>query len=149
MDRRLISSFVAAALFAALPWAFPAAGNETVAGVASVIDGDTLEIHGQRIRLHGVDAPESRQTCLDAIGKEWRCGQEAALKLADHIGRAPIICERRDIDRYGRIVGRCSVTGSDINAWLVSEGWAVAYRQYSTDYVGQEDAAKAFGPEPL
>ncbi len=59
-----------------------------VAGVASVIDGDTLEIHGQRIRFHGVDAPESRQLCrLD--GKPWQCGKDAASALADKIARRP------------------------------------------------------------
>ena len=52
-----------------------------MAGVASVIDGDTIEVHGQRIRLHGIDAPESRQLCrLD--GKPWQCGKDAANALA-------------------------------------------------------------------
>ncbi len=65
---------------------------------ASVIDGDTIEIHGQRIRFHGIDAPESRQTCV-AGGEEWRCGQEAALALAELIGRSPVTCRERNVDR--------------------------------------------------
>jgi endonuclease YncB( thermonuclease family) len=114
-------------------------------GRASVIDGDTLEIHGQRIRLHGIDAPESAQVCRRADQTKWRCGQQAALALQNHIGSQPVTCAKRDTDRYGRVVARCSVGGADINAWLVSEGWAVAYRRFSDDYVGQEDAARIAG----
>lgn len=113
----------------------------TFAGTASVIDGDTIDIHGQRIRLHGIDAPESAQTCTSA-GTSWRCGAEAANKLSEKIGRQTVICDKRDTDRYGRAVAVCSVAGQDINEWLVSEGLAVAYRQYSSDYVGKEDEAK-------
>ncbi len=76
-----------------------------VAGVASVIDGDTIEVHGQRIRLHGIDAPESRQLCR-LNGKPWQCGKDAANALAEKIGRRPIVCEERDRDRYGRIVAK-------------------------------------------
>src|SRR5690554_1952283 len=80
----------------------PAAHAE-VAGRASVIDGDTIEIHGQRIRLHGIDAPESAQLCL-AEDERWRCGQQSALALDDEIAGRPVACAERDRDRYGRIV---------------------------------------------
>ena len=99
-----------------------AVARMTIAGVASVIDGDTIEIHGQRIRLHGIDAPEGGQTCLDAAGRTWRCGQRAALALQDLIGRRTVTCDERDVDRYGRIVGRCLVGDLDINEWLVVSG---------------------------
>ena len=53
--------------------------------------GDTIEIHGQRIRLHGIDAPESGQLChID--GKRWRCGKDAANVLLDPIDRGPVTC---------------------------------------------------------
>ena len=107
------------------------AGGE-IAGVASVIDGDTIEIHGQRIRLHGIDAPEGGQTCLDAAGRNWRCGQRAALALQDLIGRRTVTCDERDVDRYERIVGRCLVGEVDINEWLVAQGLALAYRSTRT-----------------
>ena len=88
------------------------AAQSPIVGVASVIDGDTLEIHGQRIRLHGIDAPESRQFC-EKNGKKYRCGQQAALALADKVGRATIRCEQRDIDRYKRIVAVCRLGSED------------------------------------
>jgi endonuclease YncB( thermonuclease family) len=119
------------------------AKDRTVAGTASVIDGDTIEIHGQRIRLYGIDAPESRQTCSDASGHPYRCGQKAAIALSDRIGRAPVDCRQRDIDRYGRIVAICYKDGEDLNAWMVRQGWAVAYTRCSDAYVRAQAAAEA------
>jgi endonuclease YncB( thermonuclease family) len=115
---------------------------EPVVGRASVIDGDTLEIRGTRIRFHGVDAPESAQTCQSSDDKAYRCGQQAALALSGKIGTATVSCEQKDVDRYKRIVAVCSAGGEDLNAWLVQQGHALAYRQYSTDYVGQENDAR-------
>jgi len=112
-----------------------------IVGRASVIDGDTIEIRGQRIRLFGIDAPESSQLCtLDE--KPYRCGQQSALALADKIGERTVRCEERDIDRYKRIVAVCYVGSEDIGNWLVKQGWALAFRKYSIDYVSAEDEAR-------
>jgi endonuclease YncB( thermonuclease family) len=121
--------------------AMPALAKPIV-GRASVIDGDTIEISGTRIRLHGVDAPESAQLCQNVDAKGYRCGQKAALALSDKIGTMNVSCEQRDVDRYQRIVAVCSLNGDDLNAWLVQEGYALAYRQYGSDYISEEDAAR-------
>lgn len=131
-------------LLAAFLLASPVAANDLV-GVASVIDADTLEIHGVRIRLHGIDAPESRQLCTNPFGQQWRCGQQAALALSDRIGRRTVNCAVRDVDRYDRAIAVCAQDNQDLNRWLVSEGWAVAYRRYSRDYIGAEDQARRAG----
>lgn len=121
------------------------AAPREIAGVASVIDGDTLEIHGTRIRLFGIDSPEGRQQCQRRDGTSWRCGQQAALALQDHIGRRPIVCVERDIDRFRRVVAQCRLGNEDINGWLVAQGWAAAYVSFSHDYISQEAVARAAG----
>ena len=118
---------------------------QTTTSVASVTDGDSLEIRGTRIRLHGIDAPESRQLCTRPSGQSWRCGQQAALALSDRIGRRSVSCVARDIDPYERSIAVCSQDGVDLNAWMVREGWAVAYRRYSRDYVRDEADARRAG----
>ena len=118
--------------------------GKRLVGVASVIDADTLEIHGVRIRLHGIDAPESHAR-TNPSGQQWRCGQQAALALSDRIGRRTVNCAVRDVDRYDRAIAVCEQDNQDLNRWLVSEGWAVAYRRYSRDYIGAEDQARRAG----
>ena len=123
---------------------FPHIGEAAdLVGVASVIDGDTLEIHGQRIRLLGIDAPESPQYCYLPDGKKWRCGQTAALKLDEFIGNKTITCNKKGKDRYRRIVAVCSADGVDLGAWLVENGWALAYERYSKAYVEHQARARA------
>ena len=117
-------------------------GVETIVGRASVVDGDTLAIRGRRIRLHGIDAPESGQICQDEMARPYRCGQRAALMLDRKIGRQNVYCSSRGSDRYGRTIAVCKVRGEDLNGWLVSSGWAVAYTRYSSTYVPQQSSAR-------
>lgn len=77
---------------------------ETTTGQASVIDGDTLEIHGQRVRLSGIDAPESSQLCRGDDSLQYRCGAKAANELDEHIAGRPVSCEGVGRDQYGRTV---------------------------------------------
>ena len=112
------------------------------AGAVRVVDGDTLRIGSRRIRLYGIDAPEHAQSCADAAGRRYRCGDEAAAALARLIGAERPDCAERDRDRYGRSVAVCTVGGRDLNRAMVAAGWAVAYTQYSRDYAGDEAAAR-------
>jgi len=126
---------------------FPLYAHAGVTGKPRVVDGDTLEIGDRRIRLHGIDAPEAKQTCL-ANGKRWRCGTNATSALAQMIGTHLVVCQQRDMDRYKRIVTVCRLAGpegSDVNRWMVSNGWALAYRRYSRDYVADENTARQSG----
>ena len=114
-----------------------------VTGKPRVIDGDTVEIAGERIRLNGIDTPETKQTCLDETGKRWRCGEEATFALLDLVGNHWITCKGQERDRYKRLIAVCYAGPYDLNAKMVRQGWALAYRRYSTDYVAEEDKAKA------
>lgn len=114
---------------------------EELTGRASVIDGDTIEIRGERLRLEGIDAFESKQTC-DLKGKAWSCGQRAALTLADKLGTRSVRCAWEKRDRYRRALATCYLGPENVNAWLVREGWAMAFRRYSEAYVKDEDTAR-------
>lgn len=113
-----------------------------ITGLATVIDGDTIDINGHRIRLHGIDAPESRQLCQSTDGTNWRCGQKSTSMLREKLAGKSVSCRATDIDRYGRTIAQCAQGTEDINRWMVASGWAVAYRRYSMDYVALEEAAK-------
>jgi endonuclease YncB( thermonuclease family) len=101
-----------------LLFASSAAHADTIAGRASIIDADTIEIHGERIRILDIDAPESDQPCMvlegDVALDTWNCGQKAALALSDWIGNRTVSCETTKLDRYKRHLARCSVGGEDL-----------------------------------
>jgi endonuclease YncB( thermonuclease family) len=112
-------------------------------GQASVIDGDTLEIHGSRVRIFGIDAPESDQLCRDEENELYRCGQKASNALFDFIGRRPVECIEVDRDRYKRAVSVCTVGATDIADWLVRNGLALDWPLYSKGgYAAAESEAK-------
>lgn len=113
-----------------------------LSGIARVIDGDTIEVRGTHVRLNGIDAPESKQTC-EANGQSYACGEQATDALIVLLGARPVECTERSRDRYQRIVATCHVDSTDIGGWMVEHGWAVAYRKYSSEYVNAEDHARA------
>ncbi len=104
------------------------------------VDADTVDIDGTRWRLSAIDAPETRQTCR-AWGRTWDCGRAATEALMSRA--ASISCAGSESDRYGRMIGVCSAAGEDLNAWLVAQGWALAYRSYGSDYVAEENEARS------
>lgn len=113
------------------------------AGRASVIDGDTLEIHETRIRLWGIDAPESDQLCQDQGGAHFRCGQKVANDVDGFIARRPVAGVEVDRDQYKRAVAIRTVAGIDLAEWLVKNGLALDWPQYSKDaYAPAQSEAK-------
>lgn len=115
---------------------------ETVTGRVRVIDGDTLAIGAEHVRLFGIDAPERDQTC-DRDGRPWDCGRDATRALTALVGKGRLVCEVQDRDRYGRAVSVCAADGTDLAEALVEQGAAVAYRRYSLRYVAAETRARA------
>lgn len=115
---------------------------DTLYGNVTVVDGDTIKMDGHRIRLHGIDAPESSQQCQNNMAQTYRCGQIATQRLQEMIGEQKVSCNVKDTDKYGRLVAVCFVQESDINEQLVLEGLVVAYPKYSDDYIPAEKIAK-------
>lgn len=131
------------ALFVIIAPAVDRARAGDVTGQASVIDGDTIDIHGTRVRLYGIDAPEHDQLCRDAHGGPYRCGQVAANRLDAFIGRQAVACVEVDRDRFGRSVAVCSVGKVDLGDWLVRSGLAVDWPRFSKgDYAPAEAEAR-------
>lgn len=130
-------------LFVVLLVAAPAAFAQSLTGAVRVVDGDTLVMKGERIRIHGINAPEAKQQCDNG---RWSCGQAATQAMERLVAGRPVSCSGRDRDHYGRLVAVCvNHQGVDVGRELVRQGLATAYRRYSSDYVGEENAARAAG----
>lgn len=114
-----------------------------IVGPARVVDGDTVEISGVKIRLVGIDAPESDQLCLNEKRERWTCGIEARDRLLQKTNGRVWKCHGEELDQYGRTLAVCLIDGEDINRWMVREGWALAFIRYSRVYEQDEKLARA------
>ena len=115
---------------------------EVLVGRASVIDGDTFKINNIPIRLHGIDAPETDQSCHNQDGKSYRCGKLAKTQMVKYTKGKIVACNINGRDRYKRLIAVCYAGNQDLNGLLVSDGLALAYRQYSKKYIEAENIAK-------
>ena len=121
-----------------------------ISGFAKVVDGDTIKINSKKIRLYGIDAPEKKQKCKKtyltisfmSFTKDYMCGELSTQKLIKKINKQKLNCDILDVDRYKRLIGECFKRNINLNSWMVSNGYAVAYRKYSKKYVSDEINAK-------
>lgn len=121
----------------------PVAHADDLTGRPAIVDGDTMDLQGVRIRLHGIDAPEAGQKCNEAPRGTWQCG-EAAMDRLEELANGGVTCRGHEYDDYGRLIATCYRSdGTDINKTLVAEGYAWAFRKYSEDYAAEEGQARA------
>lgn len=127
-------------IFAALVLASTGGLASDSAAAWRIVDGDTFDLAGERIRLFGIDAPEYGQSCgpLD-------CGEAAFDTLADILSAGPVRCDPVSTDRYGRSLARCRAGFLDVNREMIRRGMAWAFMRYADDYAADEKAARATG----
>ncbi len=136
-------AFLTSAVLLGVMLANPALAAERLQGTAKIFDGDTIEVDNQRVRLHGIDAPETGQKCFDASEKPYACGKRAVDALRKLIRGQPVVCTGDHRDEYDRLIAVCETTRANLNREMVARGWAVAFRRYSDDFLEQEvDAFK-------
>ena len=121
-----------------------------ISGIAKVIDGDSIKIKKNKIRLFGIAAPEKKQQCQKpwlsisflTYNKNYQCGEVSTNKLKSKINEKFVTCKSNNKDRYDRFIAECFIGKNNINKWMVLNGYAVAYRKYSKKFVLQENLAK-------
>ena len=138
----MVVKFLIFSFFISLLILFNQAYSETIFGKPKIIDGDTIHIGKNKIRLHAIDAPETKQKCTKNT-IEWNCGLQSTKFLKNLIGNEKIECITNGKDKYNRFIAVCYKNNQDINSEMVINGWAIAYRYYSLDYVKEEIIAKS------
>lgn len=118
------------------------AGDKALMGKPEIVDGDTIKISGESIRLKGIDAPEKKQECKDSEGQNYNCGIVATEALKAKIGSNSVICKGTEKGSWDRPIRTCYLNGLDLNAWMVRQGQALVYRKYSEKYVPEEEEAR-------
>ena len=121
-----------------------------ISGIPVITDGDTIKIFDKRIRFHGIDAPEKKQLCkkpflnimIFTFHEDYSCGQKSTEALIKKINNQKITCKISDVDYFKRLIGECYKRKTNLNSWMVSNGYAVAFRKYSKKYVSEEILAK-------
>lgn len=111
----------------------------TLNGQYKIIDGDSLVVRGQEIRLLGIDAPEYSQTCSLQNGNIYACGKQSRLHLVKLAGSGKLNCTGWEEDKYQRLLAVCESGDVEINSRMVKDGWAVSYG----DYEREETQARA------
>lgn len=134
MDKRFI--LLAFAAFAAVP-----AEANILSGPATVVDGDTIEMTGTRIRLLGIDAPESAQQC-QREGQPWACGTEATATLHEILASQPLECRSEGTDMYGRTLATCRNAVFDLGQEMVRRGMALPSSDAPPEYSQAQEIAR-------
>jgi len=110
--------------------------------ITEVVDGDTIVVNGETIRLLGIDAPDKAATCAQN-GSSFPCGLEARQALMSLVADAPVRCEGLESGRFGKvIVATCRAGDIDLGYEMVHRGWARADRSYASRYEHVEEAAR-------
>ena len=126
-------------LFLSLAWSAVAQEHS---GIPRVVDGNTIIINFQIIRLHGIEAPNAEQLC-EIDGESWLCGWEATNALAHIVGRHWVSCQQQGLDEEGIVDAICFAGNVlNINAWMVRNGWATAQNQTNTRFLQLEILAR-------
>lgn len=159
LRNRLLKSFSLVFFAVFTYWLFDEANqekqlNETVlkeqileneiAGIARIVDGDSIVINKNRIRLNGIDAPEAKQKCLDKNDEQYYCGTVSTQFLKDFINNEIVNCFYSKKDIYDRFLATCYVKNIEINEEMLKSGMAIIYDHSlaSNRYLDAETSAR-------
>lgn len=143
MTRAHLYRFPEAAIAALALYLFALPMASQAVAALRVVDGDTIVLNGETIRLDGIDAPELGQKCLDSSGNSYRCGAKSRKYLERLTAKGDVRCEGANKDGYGRRIAACFAGPTNINQEMVRQGQAFAFRKYSKRYIFEEQEARA------